>query len=233
MLEHKPAAVVLHTRRMADESAARAAEEAALEVTTRHTGLHVLHGKHVVEVSVVRADKGTALVALRDEVGADAVAYFGDDVTDEDAFRALGPDDVTVKVGPGETAARFRVESPEDAAGALRCCRATLASRRSVCVAPVLPRLYASTVSWIDMHRPVETCVSSQQARLPAPQRVGAAPVEARTTSSGRKTYSARGDGSPAISSSRARTAASAIAWTLWRTVVSGGSVKAMSGESS
>ena len=118
-LEHKPAAVVLHTRRMADESAARDAEAAALEVTARHTGLHVLHGKHVVEVSVVRADKGTALVALRDEVGAEAVAYFGDDVTDEDAFRALGPDDVTVKVGEGETAARFRVEHPEDAAEAL------------------------------------------------------------------------------------------------------------------
>jgi trehalose 6-phosphate phosphatase len=119
-LEHKPAAVVLHTRRMADESDAHAAEAAALEVTTRHTGLHVLHGKRVVEVSVVRADKGTALVALRDEVGADVVAYLGDDVTDEFAFRALRPADVTVKVGPGDTAARFRVESPEDAAEALR-----------------------------------------------------------------------------------------------------------------
>jgi trehalose 6-phosphate phosphatase len=57
---------------------------------------------------------------LRDEVGADVVAYLGDDVTDEFAFRALGPADVTVKVGPGDTAARFRVESPEDAAEALR-----------------------------------------------------------------------------------------------------------------
>jgi trehalose 6-phosphate phosphatase len=119
VLEHKPVAVVLHTRRMADEAAARDAEASALEVTTRHTGLHVLHGKRVVEVSVVRADKGSALVALRDEVGADVVAYFGDDVTDEDAFRALGPDDVTVKVGRGDTAARFRVATPEDAAEAL------------------------------------------------------------------------------------------------------------------
>jgi trehalose 6-phosphate phosphatase len=118
-LESKPSAVVLHTRRMTDRAAADAVEAAALEVTTRHTGLHVLHGKQVVEVGVVRADKGSALVALRDEVAADAVAYFGDDVTDEDAFRALGPRDVTVKVGDGETAARFRVEHPEDAAEAL------------------------------------------------------------------------------------------------------------------
>lgn len=118
-LEHKPTAVVLHTRRMADAEAARAAEEAALEVTTRHTDLHVLHGKHVVEVSVVPADKGTALVALRDEVGATAVAYFGDDVTDEHAFARLGEQDVAVKVGAGETAARYRVDSPEDVAAAL------------------------------------------------------------------------------------------------------------------
>ena len=118
-LETKASAVVLHTRRMTDRTAADALEAAALEVTTRHTGLHVLHGKQVVEVGVVRADKGSALLALRDEVGAETVAYFGDDVTDEDAFRALGPDDVTVKVGEGDTAARFRVGHPEDAAEAL------------------------------------------------------------------------------------------------------------------
>ena len=118
-LEHKPAAVVLHTRRMGDAAAARAAEEAALAVTTRHPDLHVLHGKHVVEVSVVPADKGTALVALRDEVGATAVAYFGDDVTDEHAFARLGDGDVAVKVGNGETGARYRVDSPEDVAAAL------------------------------------------------------------------------------------------------------------------
>ena len=118
-LEHKPAAVVLHTRRMADRAAAEAAEAAALEVTTRHTGLHVLHGKHVVEVSVVRADKGSALLALRDAVGATSVAYFGDDVTDEHVFERLGEDDVAVKVGDGETAARYRVETPDDVAAAL------------------------------------------------------------------------------------------------------------------
>ena len=117
-LEHKPAAVVLHTRGMA-EAAARAAEAEALEATTRHTESHVLHGKHVVEVSVVRADKGTALLALRDAVGADAVAYFGDDVTDEHVFELLGPGDVGVKVGPGDTAAAWRVDGPREVAQAL------------------------------------------------------------------------------------------------------------------
>ena len=121
-LEHKPTAVVLHTRRMQDGPAAEA-EQATLDVAARHTGLHVLHGKQVVEMSVLQADKGTALVALRDTVGATCVAYFGDDVTDEHAFSALGDDDLTVKVGEGDTAARFRVSGPEDAAEALSLLR--------------------------------------------------------------------------------------------------------------
>ncbi len=121
-LEHKPTAVVLHTRRMEDGTADEA-EGAALELAARHTGLHVLHGKQVVEVSVHQADKGTALVALRDAVGASHVAYFGDDVTDEHAFRALGEDDLTVKIGEGDTAAHFRLAGPQDAAEALALLR--------------------------------------------------------------------------------------------------------------
>jgi len=129
-LESKPAAVVLHTRRMA-EADAKAAEEAALELAARHTHLSVLHGKQVVEMSVVEADKGSALEALRDAVGARGVAYLGDDVTDEHAFECLAADDLTVKVGPGDTAARFRVDGPEDAAEVL----ALVADRRATATA--------------------------------------------------------------------------------------------------
>jgi trehalose 6-phosphate phosphatase len=110
--------VVVRARGMA-EAAARAAEAEALEASRRHTESQVLHGKHVVEVSVVRADKGTALLALRDAVGADAVAYFGDDVTDEHVFALLGPEDVGVKVGQGDTAAAWRVDGPPEVAQAL------------------------------------------------------------------------------------------------------------------
>ena len=57
--------------------------------------------------------------------------------------------------------------------------------------------------------------------------------VDARTTSSGRNTYSARGAGSAAdlVEQRPDRRAAHAV--TAWRTVVSGGSVKAISSESS
>jgi trehalose 6-phosphate phosphatase len=46
--------------------------------------------------------------------------YLGDDVTDEDGFRALRPDDLPVKIGDGATAARFRVADPDGALAVLR-----------------------------------------------------------------------------------------------------------------
>jgi trehalose 6-phosphate phosphatase len=117
-LELKPKATVLHTRGE-DPDVAAAAATSALEVAGRHTGVTVLRGKDVVEMSVVTADKGTALMALRDEVGAAAVAYFGDDVTDEHAFEVMGEADISVKVGAGESAARYRLDSPAVVAEAL------------------------------------------------------------------------------------------------------------------
>jgi trehalose-phosphatase len=65
----------------------------------------------VLELSVSHADKGSAVTALGRSVDAVARIYFGDDVTDEDAFtRMRRPQDVTVKVGTGSTAARFRID---------------------------------------------------------------------------------------------------------------------------
>jgi trehalose 6-phosphate phosphatase len=127
-LEFKPKATVLHTRGE-DQAVADAAVTSALEVAGRHTGVTVLRGKDVVEMSVVTADKGTALMALRDEVGAAAVAYFGDDVTDEHAFEVMGDADISVKVGPGESAARYRLDSPGDVAEALATLRRQRAGR--------------------------------------------------------------------------------------------------------
>jgi len=113
-LEDKPSAAVLHTRGV-EASAAAAATRAALEVGGRHTGVHVLPGKDVVELTVLEADKGSALVDLARQAGSDATLYIGDDVTDERAFAALDPEsgDLTVKVGEGETLAAHRVCGPE------------------------------------------------------------------------------------------------------------------------
>jgi trehalose 6-phosphate phosphatase len=109
-LEVKPAGVAVHVRQVAD----RAAGTALLEKvrTLVDPSLTMKPGKDVLELAVVAADKGTALRRLREEVGAAAAIYLGDDRTDEDGFRALAEEDVTVKVGDGETAARYRVPDP-------------------------------------------------------------------------------------------------------------------------
>ncbi|QGQ20337.1 trehalose-phosphatase [Cellulomonas sp. JZ18] len=116
-VETKPTAVVVHTR-LAERDVAGPAEQEALALG-HETGAGTLHGKDVVELTVLPADKGTALQALRHELDAPVVLYAGDDVTDEHAFAALGPDDLTVKVGAGATAAAYRVGSPEDVVAVL------------------------------------------------------------------------------------------------------------------
>ncbi len=117
-LEVKPASVAVHVRQVADPAAA-----AALLAHARAAvdpSLTVKPGKAVLEVAVTDADKGSAVGRLRGELGAAAVVYLGDDVTDEDVFRTLGPDDVGIKVGDGETAAGYRVADPGAVLGVLR-----------------------------------------------------------------------------------------------------------------
>lgn len=110
-VETKPAAVVVHTR-LAEPEVREPAESEALAIG-HELGSAVLHGKNVVEVSVLTADKGAAVTALRAELGAGAVLYAGDDVTDEHALQVLTDGDLGVKIGPGETVARYRLADPE------------------------------------------------------------------------------------------------------------------------
>ena len=114
-LEPKPAGVAFHYRNAA-EGDGLAAVEAVLAGPAAIEGVHVRHGKKVVELSLFSTHKGDALEDLRRRVGATAVVFFGDDVTDEDAFAALKGPDVGVKVGPGETCAAYRVDHPSDVA---------------------------------------------------------------------------------------------------------------------
>jgi trehalose 6-phosphate phosphatase len=113
-LEVKPASVAVHVRQVADRVAA--ATLLADARSRADSSLTLKPGKDVLELAVTDADKGSALRRLAGELGAVATLYLGDDLTDEDAFRALGADDVTVKIGDGETAARHRVP---DTAGAV------------------------------------------------------------------------------------------------------------------
>ena len=112
-LEYKPSAVALHTRGV-EPSVAAAATNAARDVGEGLPGVHVMPGKDVMELTVLEANKGSAIVRLARATGSEATLYVGDDVTDERAFAALDPSsgDLTVKVGDGETVAAQRVPDP-------------------------------------------------------------------------------------------------------------------------
>ena len=109
-LETKPASVAVHVRPVQDRvAAARLLEETRTRVAV-DSSLTLKPGKDVLEIAVTDADKGSALRRLADELGVAASLYLGDDVTDEDGFRALaGEHDITVKIGGGSTVASHRV----------------------------------------------------------------------------------------------------------------------------
>ena len=112
-LEPKPAGVAVHVRNAPPEVGTRVLDAVRAGPAARD-GVETTPGKAVLDLSVVRMDKGAALDLLRERVAADAVLFAGDDVTDETAFARLRPGDVGVKVGPGDTAAEHRVDAPPD-----------------------------------------------------------------------------------------------------------------------
>ncbi|MGB3686692.1 MAG: trehalose-phosphatase [Ornithinimicrobium sp.] len=133
-LELKPAAVVLHTRGLPVD-VARGVTGEVLTLAEQHEGVVVTRGKDVVEMAVTTADKGSALLDLARSVGADVIVYAGDDVTDEDAFEQLSGDDVSVKVGPGQTAARYRVTNEHSVVSMLEILWAVRATRGRLTIA--------------------------------------------------------------------------------------------------
>jgi len=118
-IEVKPASIALHVRNATSPEIARRALDAARQGPARWVGIQVTEGKAVIELAVVHTDKGTALNTVRHQHGATAAVFFGDDVTDEKAFRALSGPDIGIKVGEGESLAGFRVDSTEIVSRAL------------------------------------------------------------------------------------------------------------------
>jgi trehalose 6-phosphate phosphatase len=116
-VETKPASVALHVRNASEADGAVALE--AARAVGEATGTEITAGKAVLEFAVISTDKGEAVDILRGQTDATAVAFFGDDVTDEKAFRRMRDADVGVKVGAGETLAGYRVSAPEDVEAAL------------------------------------------------------------------------------------------------------------------
>ena len=116
-LERKRYTLAVHYRRA--PAAAHAVHEAVLRAQARHPALRVTEGKKVYELQPdVDWDKGRAVLWLIESLGLqDALpVYIGDDVTDEDAFRALAGRGVGIAVqeAPRPTAAAYSLSGPAE-----------------------------------------------------------------------------------------------------------------------
>jgi len=116
-LERKPFSLALHWRGM-DDTARTALAEPIRQAwqALAHAAeleLHAFDGG--MELRIPGRDKGTAVRTLAEELGPDtAMAYLGDDRTDEDAFRAIAPLGLGILVRETlrPTAARLWLQPP-------------------------------------------------------------------------------------------------------------------------
>ncbi|MCK8466219.1 trehalose-phosphatase [Microbacterium sp. KSW4-16] len=114
--EPKTFGMGVHTRRADRETEERVFAEIDALVAERFPHWRRRAGHRVLEFSSRTEGKDAAMTALRERFDATGILFAGDDVTDEDAMRVLGPDDLGVRVGPGESAATLRVDTPQQIA---------------------------------------------------------------------------------------------------------------------
>lgn len=70
-------------------------------------GLQLLPGDKILEIRNIEINKGKAALTLTQNHNYDFIIAFGDDITDEDVFKALPENAITIKVGSNLSAAKF------------------------------------------------------------------------------------------------------------------------------
>jgi trehalose-phosphatase len=118
-IEDKGISIALHYRE-ASAGAADAARSRFVEASHREVDagrLRLLPGADVLELLPgIAWDKGDAVNWIRERVegahGTSLTVYIGDDVTDQHAFRAVGPSGVTIAASERPSGAEFTLDGP-------------------------------------------------------------------------------------------------------------------------
>jgi trehalose 6-phosphate synthase/phosphatase len=113
LIEVKAVALAWHYRMADPESGERRANELRVHLTQllSNQPVEILAGHKVIEIRPYGIHKGRIVPPLSpDAIAGTTVLAMGDDRTDEDMFAALPPDAITIRVGPGPTQARFRLD---------------------------------------------------------------------------------------------------------------------------
>ncbi|MEZ0318577.1 MAG: bifunctional alpha,alpha-trehalose-phosphate synthase (UDP-forming)/trehalose-phosphatase [Pyrobaculum sp.] len=112
-VEEKNSSIAWHYRNVEPDIGEAAASRLveSLSVALSGSAASIIRGNKVVEVRPAGVNKGAAAKILLEQLNPDFVLAAGDDATDEDMFKTLPLTAFTIKVGRGETAARFTVAS--------------------------------------------------------------------------------------------------------------------------
>jgi trehalose 6-phosphate phosphatase len=118
-IEFKLAGVALHWRGLSAAEVLRIRTKAfrILEPLAKQPDVVLSDFEGGVEIRLLAANKGDTLRDLLSELDSNVpVAYLGDDITDEDAFRVLNGRGLTVRVAPKRrcTAAQIWVKPPDE-----------------------------------------------------------------------------------------------------------------------
>lgn len=110
-MEQKEASLVWHYRNVDVWLAELRSQQLvnALIGPCSRLNLQIVPGNKVVEIKPPEFTKGSEVLRRMDKQNYDFVLAIGDDTTDEDMFRVLPPDGVSVKVGNFSQAAKYRI----------------------------------------------------------------------------------------------------------------------------
>ncbi|MBL8022075.1 MAG: bifunctional alpha,alpha-trehalose-phosphate synthase (UDP-forming)/trehalose-phosphatase [Leptospirales bacterium] len=113
-IEEKSASIAWHYRMADPELGPAQAKELRLHLLESFSNLpvQILNGKMCVEIRVQGVNKGITARQIMDRFPHDLLIAAGDDQTDEDLFKTLPPNALTIKIGNGMTTANFRLRSP-------------------------------------------------------------------------------------------------------------------------
>ncbi len=115
VIDEKEFSVVWHYRRVNPELAyiRNAGLRHELREATEHTDIGVYDGRKIIEVKPRGLHKGVIARESLDKYPSDFILCAGDDYTDEEAFRVMPAEAHTIKIGFGQTHARYQVGKME------------------------------------------------------------------------------------------------------------------------
>ena len=122
LIEEKDYSLAWHYRKANPRISERHIREIVNDLLnlTANSNLKVLEGSKVVEVKSANLNKGLTAQQWISRQDWDFILAIGDDVTDEDLFRALPENAWSIKVRPGVSAAKFSLDSPDEVRSLLK-----------------------------------------------------------------------------------------------------------------